>query len=117
MLKKSIFLFIVISRKISVVSLALNPPRLAFVWWRRGGGGGGGGAYRPTSQKSNLPSINLKRKFCMSHIYRTIPDAKFEFGIFSIFGDVTHKLSLLKRGNKSSNLYIYPLEMGLNFKK
>ena len=30
----------------------------------------------------------------MSHSYRTIPDAKFEFGIFSIFGDMIHKLSL-----------------------
>ena len=53
----------------------------------------------------------------MSHSYRTIPDAQFEFGIFSIFGDITHKLSLSKRGNKSLNLYIYPLEMGLNSKK
>ena len=34
----------------------------------------------------------------MSHSYRTIPDAKFEFGIFSIFGDIPHKLSLSKRG-------------------
>ena len=32
----------------------------------------------------------------MSHSYRTIPDAKFEFGIISIFGDMTHKLSLSK---------------------
>ena len=37
----------------------------------------------------------------MSHSYRTIPDAKFEFGIFSIFGNMTHKLSLSKRGDKS----------------
>ena len=53
----------------------------------------------------------------MSHSYRTIPDAKFEFGIFSIFGDMTHKVSLSKRGNKSLNLYIYRLEVGLNSKK
>ena len=53
----------------------------------------------------------------MSHSYRTIPDAKFEFGIISIFGDMTHKLSLSKWGNKLLNLYIYPLEMGLNSKK
>ena len=33
----------------------------------------------------------------MSHSYRTIPDTKFEFGIFSIFGDMIHKLSLSKR--------------------
>ena len=36
----------------------------------------------------------------MSHSYRTIPDAKFELGIFSIFGDMTHKLSLSKRGKQ-----------------
>ena len=36
----------------------------------------------------------------MSHSYRTIPDAKFEFDIFSIFGDMTHKLSLSKRGEQ-----------------
>ena len=53
----------------------------------------------------------------MSHSYRTIPDAKFEFGIFSIFGDMTQNFPSKKGGNKSLNLYIYPLEMGLNFKK
>ena len=37
----------------------------------------------------------------MSHSYRTIPDAKFEFGIFPIFGDMTHELSLSKRGGTS----------------
>ena len=38
----------------------------------------------------------------MSHSYRirTIPDAQFEFGIFSIFGDMTHKLSLSERGEQ-----------------
>ena len=36
----------------------------------------------------------------MSHSYRTISDAKFEFSIFSIFGDMTHKLSLSKRGEE-----------------
>ena len=53
----------------------------------------------------------------MSHSYRTIPDAKFEFGIFSIFGDMTQNFPSQKGGNKSLNLYIYPLEMGLNSKK
>ena len=53
----------------------------------------------------------------MTHNSIAIPDAKFEFGIFSIFGDMTHKLFLSKRGNKSLNLYIYPLEMGLNSEK
>ena len=53
----------------------------------------------------------------MSHSYRTIPDAKFEFGIFSTFGVMTHKLSLSNRANKSLNLCMYPLEMGLNSEK
>ena len=33
----------------------------------------------------------------MSHRHRTIPDGKFEFATFSIFGDMTHKLSFSKR--------------------
>ena len=53
----------------------------------------------------------------MSHSYRTIPDAKFEFGIFSIFGDMTHKLSLSKRGEQVIEFVYVPLEMGLNSKK
>ena len=32
----------------------------------------------------------------MIHSYRTIPDAELEFSIFSIFGHMTHKLSLSK---------------------
>ena len=36
----------------------------------------------------------------MSRSYRTIPDAKFEFGIIFIFGDMTHKLSLSKWGEQ-----------------
>ena len=36
----------------------------------------------------------------MSHSNRTIPDAKLEFGIFSIFGGMTHKLSLSKKGEQ-----------------
>ena len=43
----------------------------------------------------------------MSHSYRTIPDAKFEFGISSIFGDMTHKLSLSKRGGTSHRICIF----------
>ena len=64
----------------------------------------------PTSQKSNLSSINLKKKFCMSHSYSIIPDAKFEFGIFSIFGDMTHKLSLSKRGEQVIEFVYLPPE-------
>ena len=36
----------------------------------------------------------------MSHSYRIILDAKFEFGIISIFGYMTHKLSLSKWGKQ-----------------
>ena len=53
----------------------------------------------------------------MSHNYRNIPDAKFEFGIFSIFGDMTHGLSLSKRGEQVIEFVYLPLEMGLNSKK
>ena len=53
----------------------------------------------------------------MSHSYRTIPDAKFEFGIFSIFGDITHKLSLSKRGEGGEQVieFVY-LPSGNGFK-
>ena len=44
----------------------------------------------------------------MSHSYRTIPDAKFEFGIFSIFGDMMHKLSLSKREQAIKFVYLPP---------
>ena len=43
----------------------------------------------------------------MSHSYRTIPDAKFEFGIFSIFGDMMHKLSLSRRGGGQVIKFVY----------
>ena len=48
----------------------------------------------------------------MSHSYRTIFDAKFEFGIFSIFGDMTHKLSLSKRGGGNKSLNFVPTGNG-----
>ena len=45
----------------------------------------------------------------MSHSYRTIRDAKFEFGIFSSFGDMTHKLSLSKKGEQVTEcVYLSP---------
>ena len=51
----------------------------------------------------------------MSHIsYRTIPDAKFEFGIFSIFGDMTHKPSLSKRGEQVIEFIYLPPGNGFN---
>ena len=37
----------------------------------------------------------------MSHSHRTIPDAKFEFGIFSIFGDNDAQTFPLKKGGTS----------------
>ena len=61
--------------------------------------GGGRTGPHPKNQTYHH-AINLKRKFCMSHSYRTIPDAKFEFGIISIFGDMTPKLSLSKWGEQ-----------------
>ena len=44
----------------------------------------------------------------MSHSHRTIPDAKFEFGTFSIFGDMTHKFSLSKREQVIKFIYLPP---------
>ena len=48
----------------------------------------------------------------MSHSYRTIPDAKFEFGIISIFGDMTHKLSLSKWREQIIEFVYLPLGNG-----
>ena len=53
----------------------------------------------------------------MSHSYRTIPDAKFEFGIFSIFGDMTHKLSLSKRGQQVIKFVYLPPGNGFKLLK
>ena len=58
----------------------------------------GRGLTGPHPKNQTLIPINLKRKFCMSHCYRTIPDAKFGFGIFSIFGDDTQTFPLKKGG-------------------
>ena len=108
MFKKPIFLFLVICRTISEVSLALNPPRLAFKIIRLAEEGHIQ-AHIPKIKLTFVSPINLERKFCMSNSYRTIPDAKFEFGIFSIFGDMTHKLSLSKRGEQViESVYLPP---------
>ena len=50
----------------------------------------------------------------MSHSYRIIPDAKFEFGIFSIFGDMTHKLVSSQKGGQVIE-YVY-IPSGNGFK-
>ena len=52
----------------------------------------------------------------MSHSYRTIPDAKFEFGIFSIFGNMTHKLSLSERGEQVSKKNEFFMSRDIPFK-
>ena len=96
-LKKPIFLFLVICKAISVVSLALNPPGLAFQIIC---------LVEEGDLQANIPKIKvITNQFEYeilheSHSYRTIPDAKFEFGIFSIFGNMTHKLSPSKRGEQ-----------------
>ena len=51
----------------------------------------------------------------MSHSYRVIPDAKFEFSIFSIFGDMIHKLCLSKSGEQVIE-FVY-LPPGNGFKR
>ena len=50
----------------------------------------------------------------MSHSFRTILNAKFEFGIISIFGDMTHKLPLSKWGEQVIE-FVY-LPPGIGFK-
>ena len=52
----------------------------------------------------------------MSHRHRTIPDAKFEFGTFSVFADMMYKLPVSKREQVMEFKYL-PLKMGLTFLK
>ena len=52
----------------------------------------------------------------MSHSYRIIPDAKFEFGIFSIFGDDTQTFPL-KRGEQVIEFVYLPPENGFKLYK
>ena len=44
----------------------------------------------------------------MSHSHRAIPDVKFEFGTFSIFGDMTHKLYLSKSEQVIKFIHLIP---------
>ena len=53
----------------------------------------------------------------MSHRHRNIPDVKFEFGTFSIFEDMTHKLSLSKREQVIEFEYFLPGNGFNSFKK
>ena len=46
-----------------------------------------------------------------------MPDAKFESGSVSSFGDMISPNFPLKTGNESSNSYIYPRKMGLTLKE
>ena len=46
-----------------------------------------------------------------------MPDAKFESGSFSIFGDMTSQNFYLKKGTSHQISYIYPRKMGLTLKK
>ena len=56
-------------------------------------------------------------KLGMSHNgHKSIPDAKFESGSSSSFGDMMSQISL-EEGNKSSNSAIYPRKTGLTLKK
>ena len=53
----------------------------------------------------------------MSHSYRIFPDTNFEFGIFSIFGDMTHKLSLSKGGEQVIEFVYLPHGNGFKLLK
>ena len=49
----------------------------------------------------------------MKLYHKSMPDAKFESGSFSIFGDMTSQNFTLESGMFSSNSGIYPLKMDL----
>ena len=56
-------------------------------------------------------------KLGMSHNdHKSIPDAKFESGSFSSFGDMTSQNFPRKEGNESSNSAMYPQKTGLTLK-
>ena len=59
---------------------------------------GSGGAQRAGCQKSRLPPTDW-HELCVSHYsHKSMPHAKFEFGSFSIFGDMTSQNFSLKKG-------------------
>ena len=93
------FLFLVLSRTVTVVSLTLTLSCSAFqiVCLVEDGGGGGGGYSQACIPKIKLTINQFEMQFSISYRHRTKPDAKFEFGTSSIFGDMTHKLSFSKR--------------------
>ena len=74
--------------------------------------GGRGGS------EARMPKIKViinQLKVCMSHTYKSMPDAKFESGSFLFLDIWRHKISL-RRGNESPNSGIYRREMGLTLK-
>ena len=61
----------------------------------------------------------IEMKLGMTHYsHKSVPNAKFESGSFSIFGNMTSQNFTLKRGrNNSSSSSIYPGKMGLTIKQ
>ena len=64
-----------------------------------------------------MPKIKVTVEIKMSrYSHKNVPDAKFEFGSFSSFGDMTSQNFPLKKGQVFAFGYLSP-ENGFNFKK
>ena len=68
----------------------------------------GGGGLRGPDAKSERYHQPIERKFCVSHYsHKSMLDARFESGSFSIFGDMTSRnFSLEKRTSHRIWLFI-----------
>ena len=79
-------------------------------------GGGEGGSRGPDAIYQSYHHL-IKIKLCMSHYsHKGMPDANFESGSFSIFGDfMSQKLPLRKE--TSHQILVFSPENGLNLKK
>ena len=59
--------------------------------------GEGGGAQRPVRQSQGYHQL-IEMKFCFRDSQKSMPDAKFEPGNFSSFGDMTSQNFPFKKG-------------------
>ena len=67
--------------------------------------------------KIKINIISIEMKLCMSHYnHKSIPDATFESGSSSSFGDMMSQNFLRKKGT-SHQIRLFILENGFNLKK
>ena len=77
----------------------VNPIRPRLFSHSRGPGGGGGGGLIDLDAKNQGYHQLIEMKLCMSHFsHKSMPDAKFESGSLSIFGDTMSQIFPLKKG-------------------